>query len=49
MTDLIVGLNNFAVMRQPIQQRSRHLLIIKLRRLFPKGQIAYSDVSERFM
>ena len=38
--DLIAGLNNFAVMRQPIQQRSRHLLIIKLRRLFPNGQIA---------
>ena len=34
--DLIVGLNNFAVMRQPVQQRSRHLLITKLRRPFPK-------------
>ena len=44
--DLIADLNNLVMMRQPIQQRSRHLLIIKLRRLFPKGQIAYSDLSE---
>ena len=47
--DFIAGLNNFAVMRQPIQQRSRHLLITKLRRPLSKGQITYSDVSERFM
>ena len=47
--DFIAGLNNFAVMRQPIQQRSRHLLIIELRRLLSKGQIACSDESERFM
>ena len=36
---LIAGLNNFAVMRQPIQQRSGHLLVTKHRRPFPKGQI----------
>ena len=47
--DLIAGLNYFAVMRQPIQQRNRHLLIIKLRRPLSKGQIACSDESERFM
>ena len=47
--DLIAGLNNFAVVRQPIQQRSRHLLITKLRRPLSKGQIACSDESERFM
>ena len=47
--DLIAGLNNFAVVRQPIQQRSRHLLITKLRRPFSKGQIAYSDESEHLM
>ena len=43
---LIVDLKNFAVMCQPIQQRSRHLLFAKLRRLFPNGQIAYSDESK---
>ena len=47
--DLIAGLNNFTVVRQPIQQRSRHLLITKLRRPFSKGQIAYSDESEHLM
>ena len=49
MPDIIAGFNNFAVMRQPIQQCSRYLLITKLRRPFPKGQIAYSDESEHFM
>ena len=33
---LVAGLNNFAVMRQPIQQRRGHLLISKHRRPFPK-------------